>query len=100
MGGGNHGDEGVLLSDYPSPDSKSSADVAIPRKYRELIMIALEIGTQEGGGQGLGRTPGVHHTRIAVAEASVTPQEIAEVVAITHTCAAIRRLPTMALPLS
>lgn len=68
---------------FPQAGSEAAADVRIPLKYRELIMIALEVGTQRGGGQGRGQAPGVVHTRHAVSHAGVTPHEIAEVVAIT-----------------
>ncbi len=70
---------------YPHP--KKDKEAAIPRKYRELIMIALEVGMGRGGGKGAGGLPGVHHTRWAVSKAGATPQEIAEAVAIaTYLC--------------
>ncbi len=65
---------------YPHPTKDKEA--AIPRKYRELIMIALEIGTGRGGDQGRGGMPGVNHTRTAVRQADATPKEVAEMVAI------------------
>ena len=66
---------------YPAPGEEDK--VALPRKFRELIMIALELGTEHGGGQGTGGMPGVSHSRRAVRESGVTPREISEVVAIT-----------------
>jgi len=65
---------------YPHP--KKDKETAIPRKYRELMIIALEIATERGGGQGEGGMPGLSHTRRAVRESGVTPREIAETVAI------------------
>ena len=66
---------------YPFPGRDK--ETAIPRKYRELIMIAIELATGRGGGQGAGGMPGLNHTRWAVRESGVTPQEVAETVAMT-----------------
>ncbi len=75
------GNIGMRRSFYPHPTKDKAAN--IPRKYRELIMIALEIGSGRGGAQGEGGMPGVGHTRRAVREAGATPAEVAEMVAIT-----------------
>lgn len=64
---------------YPHPTKDK--DTAIPRKYKELMIIALEVGTQHGGGQGEGSLPGVDHSRSAVRNGA-TPKEIAETIAI------------------
>ena len=66
---------------FPLPEDEADARLSIPRKYRELIMVAIEIATQQGGGQGRGNLPGVTHSRKAVEEGA-TAREIAEVVAI------------------
>lgn len=67
---------------FPLPEDEALAGLSIPRKYRDLIMVAIEIATQQGGGQGRGNLPGVTHARKAVEEGA-TAKEIAEVVAIT-----------------
>ena len=67
---------------FPLPEDEAAAGLAIPRKYRDLIMIAVELATQHGGGQGRGNLPGVTHSRNAVKEGA-TPKEIAEIVALT-----------------
>jgi alkylhydroperoxidase/carboxymuconolactone decarboxylase family protein YurZ len=70
---------------YPHP--KKDKEAVIPRKYRELMIIALEVGSGRGGAQGEGSMPGIIHTRMAVKEAGATPQEIAETVALaTYFC--------------
>ena len=70
----------VRRSIYPYPGKDKEA--SIPRKYRELMMIAIELATGRGGGKGAGGMPGLNHTRWAVREAGVTPKEVAEAVAI------------------
>lgn len=67
---------------FPTRTNEEAVGLAIPRKYRELIMIAIQLTTQHGGGQGYGSIPGETHTRRAVSEEGVTPKEVAEVVAI------------------
>ena len=74
------GNIGTRRAIYPHP--KKDPESAIPRKYKELIIIALEVATGRGGGQGEGGKPGLNHSRRAVSQASVTPKEIAEAVGI------------------
>ena len=67
---------------FPLAEDEAASGLSIPRRYRELIMVAVELATQHGGGQGRGDLPGVTHARSAVKEGA-TAKEIAEVVAIT-----------------